>query len=428
MRVTNSMMTRNLIHNINERLEHMTKLSEQINSTKKISRPSDDPIVATRILKFRTTISEIMQYKSNGESAKNWVSMTEGAMNETRSIYMRMYDKSIQASNDVLNFSNRHSIASEFRELQEQITTQANVSYAGRYIFSGFKTDRSVMYEETTEYANSYKIDQVFEKKDIQKIDKAFNNTKNEVYRIRLAYSDVSDITFNPALAPVPTPAKSTDADAYNAAAGPKFLTDTGELILTKDMVDNFQKTTVTYEKKKFNKGDIRPELYFDVEDPEGVKFTQKEENIDYQISYNQKFTVNLRAKDVFLTDMKRELEEIIRETDLLEKPEAELSDDDKISLKILGQRYRDFAAKMQKYNDNMSNEIALIGAKESRLLLTINRLEDDRMNFGELLSETEDTNIPQALIEMTNVSNAYSMSLASGAKIIQPSLLDFLR
>lgn len=427
MRVTNNMMSKNLIYNINERLEHMTRLSEQINSTKKISRPSDDPIIATRILKFRTTISEIVQYKSNGEAARNWVSMTEGAMEKTKDVYTRMYSKSIQAANDVMNFANRRSVASEFRELQEQIATQANTSYAGRYIFSGFKTDRSVMFEENKTFANPYVITEKFDAKKIQKIEKAFDNTKNEVYRIRLGYSDIKNLNVVPAIAGGVATAKSTDADAYKVAAGAKFLTDTGELILSKAVAQNLPEVTMTYEKSDFKKGDFRPEMYFDVTDPEGVAYTHKTENIDYQISYNQKFTVNLRAKDVFLVDMKRDLEEIIRDTDLLAKPDKELTEEDKISLKLLGQRYRDFAADMQKYSDGLSNEIALIGAKESRLMLTINRLDDDKINFQELLSNTEDTDMAEALINFTSVQNAYSMSLASGAKIIQPTLLDFL-
>lgn len=429
MRVTNTMMQKNLIHTINERLENMTRLNDQINSTKKISRPSDDPIIATRILKFRTTLSEIEQYKSNGEAAKNWVSMTEGAMEKTREVFEEMNKKSIQASNDVLNFANRHSIASEFKELQEQIATQANASYAGRYIFSGYKTDRSVMFEENYSANPPYKINEKLSAKSVTKIEKAFGNTKNEVYRIRLAYSNIDNATFQPALAGgAPTVALSTDAGAYDTAGGAKFLKDTGELILPKNIADNLGEYTITYEKAEFKKGDIRPELYFDVTTPDGTVFKMKEENIDYQISYNQRFTVNLRAHDVFRLEMRREIEEIIRETELLAKPDNELTEDDKISLKLLGQRYRDFAGKMQKHSDGLSNQIALIGAKESRLLLTINRLDDDKLNFKSLLSETEDTNIPEAIINLKNVENAYSMSLASGAKVIQPTLLDFLR
>ncbi len=426
MRVTSSMIHKNLIYSLNERTLDRIKLNNQIYTTKKINRPSDDPIIATRILKFRTNISEIIQYKANGEAARNWVSMTEGAMEKSKDVYTRMYSKSIQAANDVLNFANRHSISSEFKELQEQIATQANLSYAGRYIFSGFKTDKSVMFEGKESFATPYKIQEKLTAKNVQKVEKAFNNTVNEVYRIRLGYSDIENLNLTPAIPFTTT--TSTTAGAYDATGGAKFLTDTGELILSKAQADAFTDTAVTYEKKNFQKGDMRPEIYFDVTAPDGTVFTQKEENIDYQISYNQKFTVNLRAKDVFLVDMRRDIEEIVRDTELLAKPDSELTENDKIALKLLGQRYRNFAADIQKHSDHLSNEIALVGAKESRLMLTVNRLDDDKLNFQELLSNTEDTVIPEAVTHLSNVDAAYSMALAAGAKIMQPTLLDFLR
>lgn len=428
MRVTGEMMRRNLIYSINERMGHLSKLNNQIYSTKKINRPSDDPIVATRILKFRTTISEIIQYKSNGEAARNWVSMTEGAMEKTKDVYTRMYDKSIQASNDILNFDNRRSVASEFKELREQITTQANSSYAGRYIFSGFKTDRSVMFEEKQEFANPYQIRETVSAKNVQKVEKAFDKSQHDVYRIRLGYSGIENVTFQPPLTPAPVVVHSEDPGAYNAAAGPKLLKDTGELILPKAMADGLGETKIQYEKKSFAKGDIRPEMYFDTTAPDGTVFALKDENIEYQISYNQKFIVNLRAKDVFQVNVQRDIEEIIRETERLAKRADELTDEDRISLKILGQRYRNFAADMQKHSDHLANEIALVGSKESRLMLTLNRLDDDKLNFQQLLSDTEDTNIPEAISELSGADAAYSMALAAGAKIIQPTLLDFLR
>ena len=428
MRVTSNMIHKNLIYSLNERTLDRIRLNNQIYTQKKISRPSEDPIAATRILKFRTTLSEIMQYKTNGEAARNWVGMTEGAMEKTKEVYGRMYSKSIQASNDVLNFANRHSIASEFKELQEQIATQANASYAGRYIFSGYKTDKSAMFEEKQSFTTPYKIEEKFTKQNVQKIEKAFNNTTNEVYRVRLGYSNIDNLTMTPPLVPAVTTTTSDAAGAYDASTGPKFLKDTGELIMTKAQAAAFADTTVTYEKKDFAKGDLRPEIYFNVTAPDGTVFEQKEENIDYQISYNQKFTVNLRAKDVFTVNMKRDIEEIIRDTELLAKSDDQLTENDKVALKLLGQRYRDFADKMQKHSDHMSNEIALVGAKESRLMLTVNRLDDDKLNFQELLSDTEDTNIPEAITTLSSVDNAYSMALAAGAKIIQPTLLDFLR
>ena len=45
------------------------KYLQQYTTQKKIQRPSDDPTIAVRALKYRTTISEIDQYLKNIEDA-----------------------------------------------------------------------------------------------------------------------------------------------------------------------------------------------------------------------------------------------------------------------------------------------------------------------------------------------------------------------
>lgn len=67
------------------------------------------------------------------------------------------------------------------------------------------------------------------------------------------------------------------------------------------------------------------------------------------------------------------------------------------------------------------------IGARMNRLELTGNRLEDDSINFTRLMSKNEDVDIAEAIMQLQNEENVYRSSLAAGAKIIMPSLVDFL-
>jgi len=43
-------------------------------------------------------------------------------------------------------------------------------------------------------------------------------------------------------------------------------------------------------------------------------------------------------------------------------------------------------------------------------------------------LSDVEDVDLPQTIMEMKLQETAYQASLATAAKVIQPSLLDYLR
>jgi flagellar hook-associated protein 3 FlgL len=63
-----------------------------------------------------------------------------------------------------------------------------------------------------------------------------------------------------------------------------------------------------------------------------------------------------------------------------------------------------------------------------NRLELTSNRLEDDLVNFTKLMSKNEDVDIAEAIMNLQNEEYVYRASLSAGAKVIQPSLIDFLR
>jgi flagellar hook-associated protein 3 FlgL len=70
----------------------------------------------------------------------------------------------------------------------------------------------------------------------------------------------------------------------------------------------------------------------------------------------------------------------------------------------------------------------ATVGATQARLDSAKSRLADVETTTTTLLSQTEDTDLAKAILDLTNQQNTYQAALRSGASIIQPSLLDFLR
>ena len=59
MRITNRMMINNSLANINVNKNQMNTMDTQLSTQKKISRPSEDPIIAIRALRFRSNLNEI---------------------------------------------------------------------------------------------------------------------------------------------------------------------------------------------------------------------------------------------------------------------------------------------------------------------------------------------------------------------------------
>lgn len=68
------------------------------------------------------------------------------------------------------------------------------------------------------------------------------------------------------------------------------------------------------------------------------------------------------------------------------------------------------------------------VGAKTNRIELMQSRLSDLNINLTTLQSKTEDADYAKLILESKVQENIYNASLSAGAKIIQPSLVDFLR
>jgi len=67
------------------------------------------------------------------------------------------------------------------------------------------------------------------------------------------------------------------------------------------------------------------------------------------------------------------------------------------------------------------------VGARTNFVEMTANRLVDSLVNFTELMSKNEDVDMAEVIMKLTTEENVYRASLAAGARLIQPTLLDFL-
>ena len=70
----------------------------------------------------------------------------------------------------------------------------------------------------------------------------------------------------------------------------------------------------------------------------------------------------------------------------------------------------------------------AEVGAKMNRLELTEKKLGVQIVSVKELLSYNEDVDIAEAFMNINVAQNVYVSSLMTGARIIQPTLVEFLR
>jgi flagellar hook-associated protein 3 FlgL len=205
IRVTNSMVTKNAMTNINFNKTSLSSLNTQMTTQKKISRPSDDPVIAIRALRLRNNLNQIDQYyERNIPDADNWLELTNDALGNIASVMQTMYAKCEQGANGENTTEDRKIILTELQNLSKQIYAEANADYAGRTLLSGYYTDKDVVFPANNDDAH-YRISETLSVSDISKMTYITNKFKFdagnpeiqnastmpadcEVNRIRLAY------------------------------------------------------------------------------------------------------------------------------------------------------------------------------------------------------------------------------------------------
>lgn len=84
--------------------------------------------------------------------------------------------------------------------------------------------------------------------------------------------------------------------------------------------------------------------------------------------------------------------------------------------------------AKFDAHIETLLSARSEIGAKVNRIDMTMNRLVGSEASYTKVLSDTEDADTAEVIIRLKEQENLYNATLAAGARIIQPSLVDFLR
>lgn len=217
MRITAKIMQNNSLSNININKTLQDKLNTQMATEKKINRPSDDPVVAIRALRLRTNVSQVTQYYGkNVPDAESWLKVTEDALSTVSDVITDMIAQCTSGANEKLTSADRNTILDALKSLRDEVYATGNADYAGRSVFTGYRTESTLKFTADTQ--KTYSITEHITAADIDTIthvttgdinsinDANFNKDEyngiveqdveaQSVYRIRLSYSDVDALS-----------------------------------------------------------------------------------------------------------------------------------------------------------------------------------------------------------------------------------------
>lgn len=529
MRITNSMMTANTKANINTNKVNADKLNTMTASGQKITRPSDDPVVAIRAMRLNTSLTELEQYYGkNIPDADAWFTDTETALTQTDDVLSSIREKLNQASSQENVTSNVKDILEELKQLKDQVYAIGNADSAGRTVFTGYRTGEMLTFMEQDTI--KYEITETFTKDDLETFkyvkgtasindsgqafigstvfdgtsdSLTFNEEKVEevtAYRIRLSYDNLDSykkIDISGASLTVNTVSisgKNQDEidKIYTPSSDANFIKETGELILSKSAYDTLiQKggISINYEKSDWQKGDLRPEHYFmcktpkDATDPRtysatypnGIEYNYNrldpagnpttedvtggtiqgfiEQDLSYEIAFNQTIVINTHASDVYSHDIGRDIDELIKVTQQMVNAENKVSrlqnlidnTTDETELQKLNvtmgalnkeaalvkekmhSMYTSAITAFKGYSDDVNKQIANLGALTARLEMTKNRVKDQKSNVKELADQNINCDLSETAIDLKNAELALEAAQLAAGKIAQQTLLNYI-
>ncbi|MGF7184474.1 flagellar hook-associated protein 3 FlgL [Desulfitispora alkaliphila] len=314
MRVTQNMMSNNMLRNMQQNLRSMEKIQHQMASGKKMRRPADDPANLVNALRNRTQRTEIDKYKGNVGDGLTWMENIDAALGETGNVMHRVREITVRGANDTYSETDFKAMADEIRQLRDHLVQVANTKVGDRHIFAG--------------------------------------------------------------------------TDTLNS---PAVINGDG-----------------------------------------AVEWEGNSKDIEFEIGQGVKVPINVDGGNVFG----------IRDNDEASATYGEVTEDifglldelaDKLSKEdfdpdIDQKAVSEYLGEIDKFMDNILTTRADVGARVNRLDHTQSWLTDLNINLTDLSSKMEDVDMAEAITHFTNFENVYRASLATGARTIQPTLVDFLR
>jgi flagellar hook-associated protein 3 FlgL len=141
MRVTDKMNYEQVTRALQKNRSQMSDLQGQAATQKRVTKPSDDPIAAARVLALRVDERQNAQFIKNIQHARSFLEASETALAEATDVLIRLKELAIQQANDAgASAETRRFAAEEVAQMYSQMIQIGNRKLGERFLFSGAKT------------------------------------------------------------------------------------------------------------------------------------------------------------------------------------------------------------------------------------------------------------------------------------------------
>ncbi|MCB9871983.1 MAG: flagellar hook-associated protein FlgL [Planctomycetes bacterium] len=141
LRITQSMLFTRALQDIRNSSRGILRAQEQVATGRRLNRPSDDPSAMLRLLPLRAELQDFANLTENTHLADETLNAAASALEEASSVMTRLQELLVQASNGTISTSDRKSVGVEVDQLLRHMVGIANSSRGGSSLFGGTRTE-----------------------------------------------------------------------------------------------------------------------------------------------------------------------------------------------------------------------------------------------------------------------------------------------
>jgi flagellar hook-associated protein 3 FlgL len=140
MRITNRMITSKYVRSLNQISSDLNRLNNKVTSGRSFTKASENTSAAIRAYQLRRDMSKSEGFMANIQHAETTLRNSESSIMHIQELVQNAQTKIIQGVNGTQSESERKIIATELRNIQDQMLQTLNGSSSDMYYFGGTNT------------------------------------------------------------------------------------------------------------------------------------------------------------------------------------------------------------------------------------------------------------------------------------------------
>ena len=401
----------NLINIVKKNSGKMVRLQSNIATGKKHRMPREDPAAVSNSMSYNRVLFELDQFEKNIDDGKSRLNFTDASLSSATEILQRIRELGVQGANGIYLKEDRAKMAAEIEELLQELASIANSKYKGKAIFGGNDTfeDPFKITKTFSKYAGKPVVDKVEYFGDIGKQNREIS--RGNIVTINVPGNEIFWAENSSLFS-------SVDARDYVVAADSKVRINGTELTFKAgdniEMIVNRINNAAVPIRASVNR--MNGGIVLETSSARDIWV----EDIEGSTVMNDIGVISGKSPPQNLSPEARYFGGSIFDMVMRLRDSLYMNDVEDIGSRALGG--------MDMALDNLLKYRAELGVKANRLDIVKARIIQDKTNFEDILSRNEDIDIAESITKLKMLEVAYKAALGVSARIIQQTLLDFLR